>query len=530
MPIDLRRAQPAPPRALGIGAAALAVLLVVLTVLVATGWSPLLRLDRAVARQAYDVSAGRPGLVDLLTFVAFWLGPYALRIVLLVAAALALARRERRVALWLVIAVAVELVVAPASKFLLDRPRPVFAAPLVAIGQFSYPSGHAAAAGMFATAAVLLTIVLTPRGLLRRLATTVWVLIALAIGLDRIFLGVHFLSDVVGGYALGALVALVVWLAVTWRAGDPPTELVTAVGTGSKRVAVIVNPTKVVDAAAFRARVDAAAEAAGWNEPSWYETLVDDPGVSMTEAALAAGIDLLVIAGGDGTVRVVSHELARTGVSAGIVPLGTGNLLARNLGIPLHTGDAVDTAFGGQDRAIDIVAVRVDDREETAFTVMAGLGLDAAIMTGAADELKARVGWLAYFVSGVRHLRYPATRVAVAVDGQPLVKHRARTVLVGNVGYLQGGIPLLPDARIDDGVLDVVVIAPTRTAGWVRVIVRVLTRGRQTDARLARLTGHGVVVRADKPTPMQLDGDPIGEGTELWAQIQPGVLLVRVPR
>jgi diacylglycerol kinase family enzyme len=129
----------------------------------------------------------------------------------------------------------------------------------------------------------------------------------------------------------------------------------------------------------------------------------------------------------------------------------------------------------------------------------------------------------------MRQLRYPATKVTVSVDGAPFVRHRARTVLIGNVGFLQGGIPLLPDALLDDGVVDVVVIAPARTAGWLRVIVRVLSRRRHTDERLDRMTGRTVVVRADKPTAMQLDGDPIGEGRQLRAEIQPGVLLVRVP-
>ncbi|MGH3357592.1 MAG: diacylglycerol/lipid kinase family protein, partial [Nocardioidaceae bacterium] len=243
--------------------------------------------------------------------------------------------------------------------------------------------------------------------------------------------------------------------------------------------------------------------------------------------------------GGDGTVRVVCAELARTGVAIGVVPLGTGNLLARNLGIPLHTGDAIQVALNGQDRAVDVATFRSvdtpDDEDaeptvtDTAFNVMAGLGLDAAIMTGAPDDLKARVGWLAYVVSAFRQLRYPAVKVEISVDDGPFEKHKVRTVVVGNVGQLQAGIPLLPDARIDDGMLDVVVIAPPRALSWLRLVVRVLTRRRRTDEKLARLTGRKVVVRAERPTPRQLDGDPIGDGTEFTAEVQPGVLLIRVP-
>src|SRR5690606_6531292 len=123
--------------------------------------------------------------------------------------------------------------------------------------------------------------------------------------------------------------------------------------------------------------------------PTFYATRIDDPGTSMAHAAIEDGVDMVLVAGGDGTVRIVCTELARTGVAAGIVPLGTGNLLARNLGIPLHRGDAINVALEGQDRAIDIVRLTTDveGEKETSFMVMAGLGLDAAIMTGAPDEL-----------------------------------------------------------------------------------------------------------------------------------------------
>ena len=529
LPIDLRRAPAARSRKFGILIGSLVIVFAVLSALVAARWGPLIDLDQATAQRAYDVTTGRDSFIGLLDVVAVWLGPIALRAVLLLCALVAAVRRELQMALWLFVVVVLENVVAPLSKLVLDRPRPVWESPIAAVGQFSYPSGHAAAAGMLVAALTLLTIVHTGKGFVRRLLIALWVVLAVLIGLDRIFLGVHFISDVVGGVLLGVLVTVAAWVAVMWNAVSETTKLVSATGTGSKRVAVILNPIKVLDIAVFRSRVRLAAEAAGWDEPLWYETTVDDPGATMAHSALGEGVDLVIVAGGDGTVRVVCNELARTGVSAGIVPLGTGNLLARNLAIPLHMGDAIGTAFGGQDRAIDIVSLQVDDRPATAFTVMAGLGFDAAIMTGTADQLKARMGWLAYVVSAMRQLRYPATKVTVSVDGAPFVRHRARTVLIGNVGFLQGGIPLLPDALLDDGVVDVVVIAPARTAGWLRVIVRVLSRRRHTDERLDRMTGRTVVVRADKPTAMQLDGDPIGEGRQLRAEIQPGVLLVRVP-
>jgi diacylglycerol kinase family enzyme len=161
---------------------------------------------------------------------------------------------------------------------------------------------------------------------------------------------------------------------------------------------------------------------------------------------------------------------------------------------------------------------------------MAGLGLDAAIMDGAPDMLKRRLGWPAYLVAGARHLRYPAVWMDISVDGAEPVHRLARTVVIGNVGSLQAGIPLLPDAQIDDGVLDVVVVAPGRLVGWVSLVWRVVTRHPRIDERLDRYTGRSVEVRAARASPRQLDGDTVDPGTQLRAAIEAGLLLVRVPR
>ncbi|TFV99534.1 PA-phosphatase, partial [Brevundimonas sp. S30B] len=180
-----------------------------------------------------------------------------------------------------------------------------------------------------------------------------------------------------------------------------PHELAIITGSGRRRAAVVLNPAKVGDVEEFKARVRTVAELNGWHEPLWYETTIEDPGHGQANAALHEEVDLIIAAGGDGTVRAVCEEVARTGVAVGVLPHGTGNLLARNLGIPLNARDALDVAFGGQDRAIDLAVLETDTGTSTTFLVMAGLGMDAAIMTGVNDQLKSKVGWLAYFVSGV---------------------------------------------------------------------------------------------------------------------------------
>ena len=141
-------------------------------------------------------------------------------------------------------------------------------------------------------------------------------------------------------------------------------------------------------------------------------------------------------------------------------------------------------ALNGQDRAIDMVAVSGDNIEDTHFMVMAGMGMDAAIMEGVNEDIKKRVGWFAYVVSGGKSLRTPAIRVEISIDDGPFTKHRARTVVVGNVGYLQAGMPLLPDASIDDGQLDVVLLDPRSLFSWIPLAARILSKRTRTDRRL----------------------------------------------
>jgi diacylglycerol kinase family enzyme len=182
--------------------------------------------------------------------------------------------------------------------------------------------------------------------------------------------------------------------------------------------------------------------------------------------------------------------------------------------------------IGIDGRTIQLDVGAVDDRK---FAVMAGLGLDAAMMRDAPEGLKKAVGWPAYLVSATKHLRGRGIRITLTVDeGTPTVR-RVRTVMVGNVGKLQGGIPLLPDAKPDDGLLDVVLIAPRNLADWMRVAGRVVRRADVPDRKMERFRGHHIEVEARRPQPRQLDGDVVEDGRTLDVHVEAGALMLRVP-
>jgi diacylglycerol kinase (ATP) len=320
---------------------------------------------------------------------------------------------------------------------------------------------------------------------------------------------------------LGVLLAF----AVRNRRSGDPTEPFAA---DRPLAAVVANPTKVE--ADTRDVITELCVELGWAEPLWIETTVEDPGTGQAEKAVEQGVDVVMACGGDGTVRSVAEALAGTGVAMGLLPAGTGNLLARTLGTPLEMAAAAKVALSGDDRTIDIGRVRVDgEDDERVFLVMAGTGFDADVMGNTPEALKARVGPLAYVISGLRAMRGRRTKVTISIDGGPPLRRRTRTVLVGNSGTLLGGLVLMPEAEVDDGVLDIVNLAPKGIGGWVAVAARVISRKRRGHSRVEHWTAREVVITAEDPQASQIDGDPIGDVTEMAIRVDAGALIVRVP-
>lgn len=287
-------------------------------------------------------------------------------------------------------------------------------------------------------------------------------------------------------------------------------------------VAFVINRTRAGDLGRFRRRCRQAAAAGGW-EPLFLETSRDEAGVRLARDAVAAGARLVFAAGGDGTVRACAQALACTGVPLAIVPLGTANLAARALGVPFRLDAALAAGFGGRDRRVDLGVA-----DGMAFAAMAGMGLDAAVVGATPRILKQRLGWLAYAVAGIARLPGRRREFTIRLDGgQPLARH-ARSVVVGNAGLLPGGFVLLPDARLDDGVLDVGILAPSDPLGWARVAHRVLTSGRRTDRHLERYQARRIEIRADAELPREVDGEVLVPSRSLTVTLRQGALLVRV--
>ncbi|GAA5114362.1 hypothetical protein GCM10023339_19900 [Alloalcanivorax gelatiniphagus] len=512
-------------------AALAAVLFGVLGVLVTQDRSPLDAVDTE-GRRLEDWADDHSVLVDALRVIEVAFGTIGMTVLTVLLVAVLLLRRQRWAAVLAAVVMAVTSVATTGLKIWLGRDRPEWQDTLGLHDNYSYPSGHASSTAAFAALLVMLLVLFVRRTSLRRVGITLVVAWWLLVCVDRVLLGRHFPTDVIGGSALGVGIFLVAMALIDPRPRSiaARSEPLPEVYASQRRLAVILNPIKVEDVGQFRAIVGAMAKESGWSEPTWQYTTVEDPGTGMAGRAAVSGADLVMVCGGDGTVREVCAELAGTGIPVGIIPAGTGNLLARNLDIPLYLRSAIDVALNGQDRAIDLVDVGGDGIEDTHFMVMAGMGFDAAIMEGVNEDIKKRIGWLAYVISGLKSLMFPAVRVEIQIDDHEPTVHRARTVLVGNVGFLQAGMPLLPDAAIDDGVLDVVILHPRKFVSWIPLAVRVLRRSQTVDELIDRRTGARVRITASTDTPRQLDGDSIGMGRELRMECVHGRLLVRVPR
>jgi diacylglycerol kinase (ATP) len=317
----------------------------------------------------------------------------------------------------------------------------------------------------------------------------------------------------------------------------------------SGQAAVVYNPTKV-SLPKLKKTVNAAARDAGFAPTLWFATTEDDPGERVTASAIRRGATVVLAAGGDGTVRAVAEALRGTTVRLGLIPSGTGNLLARNLDLDVRNPDELITAaFGKTHRRIDLGVARINradgDSEDRVFLVMAGLGLDAKMIANTSSRLKKAVGWLAYVDGITRSLpELKPIRLHYKLEGGPERIANVHTIIVGNCGTLPGGILLMPDAKPDDGIFDIAALRPRGPFGWLRVwnkvawengVLRKSAVGRKIidlsrDVKdVMYLRGTSLRLRVDSPQEFQLDGDQFGAALSVHCWVDQGALRIMVP-
>jgi YegS/Rv2252/BmrU family lipid kinase len=288
------------------------------------------------------------------------------------------------------------------------------------------------------------------------------------------------------------------------------------------RVAVVAHAEKRLDGGLPELRRVLADE--GIEDCLWYEVPKAKKAPDQVRRALDEGADLVFAWGGDGTVRRCIGELCREDAALAVIPAGTANLFAINLGIPRRIDEAVAIGLHGVRRRFDVGRFQ-DER----FAVMAGVGFDAAMIRDS-EDLKERMGRVAYLWGGSRNLRSQAFRTDIEVDGVGWFDGQATCILLGNVGALFGGVEVFPDAEPDDGQLELGVVTAEGIVQWVRTLVRTAA-GDPVRSPFVRATkARKVKVRLDRKIRYELDGGDRTKVKSFTVEVEPGALELCVPR
>ncbi|BDR55111.1 diacylglycerol kinase [Bombiscardovia apis] len=311
--------------------------------------------------------------------------------------------------------------------------------------------------------------------------------------------------------------------------------------------AFIINPSKP-QAKQIRERIKQYCQAKGLEDVRFYDTQLDKDGKACAQEALADGAGIVVAVGGDGTVRTVASAVAGTGHVLGIIPIGTGNLFARNMGIPVGDPEAalaVATSHGS--RKVDVGRMRILDSRDSqtrhAFLIIAGIGFDALMIDDTDPNLKKSISWLAYFISGAKHLFADKFKGDITIrqrDGRTQTNKNVefRTFMAGNCGEIPG-FSLMPDAAFDDGMLDFELIDTSGgLIGWANLfgdvmhqtITRTSTQSPlSTNSSIEQVQGSDAEIKLKKPALAQVDGDILGETRHIELSVDKQSLNVRVP-
>jgi len=265
-------------------------------------------------------------------------------------------------------------------------------------------------------------------------------------------------------------------------------------------------------------------EQAGVADPIWYEVAKSKYAPKCVRRAVKKGADLIFVWGGDGMVQACIDAVGNDDVPLAILPAGTGNLLARNLGIEQDIETAVDIGLHGARRTIDVGRINGER-----FAVMAGTGLDALMIKDAGRDMKDRYGRAAYIWTGAKHLRIKPFQAKIDVDGTRWFEGDTGCVLVGNVGKVFGGVEAFDDASPEDGRLELGVITAKGVTQWTRALVRTAVGSADKSPFVQTTKAKKIRIRLDRKMPYELDGGDQAAVKELKIRVEPAAVTVCVP-
>ena len=244
------------------------------------------------------------------------------------------------------------------------------------------------------------------------------------------------------------------------------------------------------------------------------------------DALKKGGIDLLVVAGGDGTVMEVLEAVAGKDIPVAVIPSGTGNLLSVNLGIPTKVPDAVHVALSGEQYKLDLGCTSLGTR----FAIMGGLGIDAQMIHDADRKAKKRLGVFAYLWAALKNLPRRRELVEITLDDRPAMSRRVKTVLIANMGKITGGMEAMPTASPNDGRLDVGIVTAETLGQWLRLASYALI-GRTNDAPDMDVhQAKKIHIRTPRPQLVQFDGEDAGEHQEWHVDVEPAAVRIMLPK